>query len=213
VTKCGDSNERSNIEQRVEDNILKSPTSFTTSRDYLCRARLVRRIANLNLPRILSIRFSLNWVANSFGSVGGNLVPGQRVETTTRRPERKKFLVGRRPDNGLSAMGAWNPHAGLVYRPPTRTPTSMLCASSSVRARQVPVHFCSPRQRELDAHTLLIRNSTHARPPDIHQRPHPALPVRSFSAMYYWTDWLSVVSPLISYFFFSPFDVCAIVIR
>ena len=37
---------------------------------------------------------------------------------------------GRGLDNGLSAMDAWNPHAGLAYRPFTRTPRSMPSASS-----------------------------------------------------------------------------------
>ncbi len=41
-----------------------------------------------------------------------------------------KFLLRHGLDNGLSAMDAWNPHAGLAYRPPTRMPISMLSASS-----------------------------------------------------------------------------------
>ena len=102
-------------------------------------------------------------------------------------------------------MGAWNPHAGLVYRPPTRTPISMLCASSSVRA---------PCPRSLTKESpmltpLLMRNSTHARPPDIYQRPHPALPVCISPRFVYWTDgWLSLVYPLVSSFFFFLRRMC-----
>ena len=67
-------------------------------------------------------------------------------------------------------MGAWNPHAGLVYRPPTRTPTWMLFASSSVRAISFP-------KKQIVIKSL-HDNSAHARPPDIHQRPYSSFTVR-----------------------------------
>jgi hypothetical protein len=124
---------------------------------------------------------------------------GDRVCTRGAHDDLTETLVGRRPDNGLSAMGAWNPHAGLVYRPPTRTPTSMLCASSSVRT-EVP--FIS--QPEPDAHPPHTKNSTYARPPDIHKRPHPALPVR-MSPYYVLNGSLTVTSSIFSpwfHFFF-----------
>ena len=55
-------------------------------------------------------------------------------------------------------MGAWNPHTGLVYRPPTRTPTSMLCASSSVR---LVASDPFPRtKRRLSAHSLPSSHET-----------------------------------------------------
>jgi hypothetical protein len=174
----------------------------------------VRRIANLNLPRILSIRFTSNWVANLFRVRWRYQSPPRfRSETTTRRPERTIFLVGRRPDNGLSAMGAWNPHAGLVYRPPTRTPTSMLCASSSVRAPQPSRSFFPlPGQREPDAHTLLIALMLD-RLISINDRIPLSPYVFSPRYLCILDGWLSVVSPSISFTFSPSFDVCDIVIR
>ena len=84
-------------------------------------------------------------------------------------------------------MGAWN-LPGLVYRPPTRTPTSMLCASSSVRSAYPFVCF----RRSKDSHLRMNQNSTHARPIDIHQRPYSPLTVRSSPLLMSSTDGLSV---------------------
>ena len=91
----------------------------------------------------------------------------QRAATTPQT----RFLLSHGLDNGLSAMDAWNPHAGLAYRPPTTMPISMPSASSLVRTAK-PL-FAPDKGR----FTLLVPNSAHARPIDIHQRPYPALPV------------------------------------
>ena len=91
----------------------------------------------------------------------------QRAATTPQT----RFLLSHGLDNGLSAMDAWNPHAGLAYRPPTTMPISMPSASSLVRTAKP---LFAPDKRRL---TLLVPNSAHARPLDIHQRSNPALPV------------------------------------
>ena len=84
----------------------------------------------------------------------------------------KKSLSGGL-DNGLGAMGAWNLHAGLVYHPPMRTPTSTLCASSSVRCDPI-----IPEKQIITYCKSLHYNSAQARPPDILQRPYPSFTVR-----------------------------------
>jgi hypothetical protein len=75
-------------------------------------------------------------IVNFFSAVNSSIL----VASLRQRPA--ETLLSASLDNGLTLSemeGAWNPHAGLVYLPLTRTLTSMRSASSSVRA--IPSHL------------------------------------------------------------------------
>ena len=68
--------------------------------------------------------FEIGWNSN-LSRLNVSLITSARAATTTTVQFLRHGL-----DNGLGAMDAWNPHAGLAYRPSTRMPIPMLSASS-----------------------------------------------------------------------------------
>jgi hypothetical protein len=85
----------------------------------------VRGMGDAEISQQQVLEFEFQWNSNSSRLNCPTLITSARAATT-----RTIQFLRHGLDNGLSAMDAWNPHAGLAYRPSTRMQIPMLSASS-----------------------------------------------------------------------------------